>query len=166
MGKRGPAPKPTQLKILEGNRSKRPLNRREPVPPAGKVAPPAWLLARGRDSWAMKAWRRLAPRLQAMGVLTTVDTEALGLLCDTLALYLETSEVVAEKGATYRARSTTGRVIIKTRPEVAIAADAYKRVKSMMAEFGLTPSARSRVVTTKAESRDPFEEFLAGRQSS
>ena len=32
MGERGPAPKPSSLVLLEGNRSKRPLNTREPKP--------------------------------------------------------------------------------------------------------------------------------------
>ncbi len=38
MGQRGPAPKPTALRILEGNPGKRPLNASEPRPRAGRPA--------------------------------------------------------------------------------------------------------------------------------
>ena len=44
MATRGRKPKPTALKVLEGNPGKRPLNDREPVPPKGTLKCPAWLL--------------------------------------------------------------------------------------------------------------------------
>ena len=65
MATRGRKPKPTALKVLEGNPGKRPLNDREPVPPKGTLKCPAWLLPE-----AKKEWKRLAPALEAMGVLT------------------------------------------------------------------------------------------------
>ena len=37
---RGPPPKPTYLRILEGNPSKRPLNRNEPQPPPVETLDP------------------------------------------------------------------------------------------------------------------------------
>jgi len=51
----GPKPKPTAIKILEGNPGKRPLNLNEPKPL--QIAPecPDWLLAE-----AKKEWNRLA----------------------------------------------------------------------------------------------------------
>ena len=44
MATRGRKPKPTALKVLEGNPGKRPLNDREPVPPRAALKCPAWLL--------------------------------------------------------------------------------------------------------------------------
>ena len=43
MAIRGRKPKPTALKLLEGNPGKRPINEHEPVPPKGTVKCPTWL---------------------------------------------------------------------------------------------------------------------------
>ena len=43
MATRGRKPKPTALKLLEGNPGKRPLNEHEPIPPTGKIRCPSWL---------------------------------------------------------------------------------------------------------------------------
>lgn len=64
MATRGRKPKPTALKILEGNPGKRPINENEPIPPKGTVKCPTWL-----EPEAKKEWKRLAPSLEAMGVL-------------------------------------------------------------------------------------------------
>lgn len=37
MAARGRKPKPTALKVLEGNPGKRPLNDHEPIPPKGEL---------------------------------------------------------------------------------------------------------------------------------
>ena len=67
MAVRGRKPLPTALKELEGDRGKgrRPLNKDEPTPPQDNVKCPAWLMPE-----AKKEWKRLAPSLIAMGVLT------------------------------------------------------------------------------------------------
>jgi len=54
MGLRGPAPKPTSLVVLEGNRGKRSLNGNEPRPRAVKPKCPAYL-----DDYAVAEWKRL-----------------------------------------------------------------------------------------------------------
>lgn len=151
MGKRGPSKEPTAVKEAKGNPGRRPLNRDEPVPPSGPIEPPAWL-----QGHALEMWGEIAPGLIASKVLTTVDTPALALACDAYALYIECSKLLAEKGATYRVRSSTGRMISKPRPELAIAVDAYKRAKSMFQEFGLTPGSRSGIKVTPAGPEDKF----------
>ena len=73
MATRGRKPLPTALKELEGDRGKgrRPLNKDEPTPPQDNVKCPAWLMPE-----AKKEWKRLAPSLIAMGVLTEHDMTA------------------------------------------------------------------------------------------
>jgi len=78
MGKRGPAPKATNLKILEGNPSKRPLNNDEPQPESGAICP-EWL-----SENAQNEWRRLAPILESCGILTKADEDTLAAYCDAL----------------------------------------------------------------------------------
>ncbi len=65
MGRRGPAPKPTVLVLMEGNRGKRPINKREPKPDEFRHKPPEHL-----DAQAKKEWNRLVPILTRMKVLT------------------------------------------------------------------------------------------------
>ena len=59
MATRGRKPKPTALKLLEGNPGKRPLNDREPVPPRAALKCPAWLLpeAKRNGSGSRPRWK-------------------------------------------------------------------------------------------------------------
>ena len=81
---RGRKPKPTALKILEGNPGKRPQNPFEPVPVKGDIKCPDWLLPE-----AKKEWKRLAPALEAMGVLTMADQTAFEGYCQAYARWKE-----------------------------------------------------------------------------
>ena len=78
MGKRGPAPKPTALKVLQGNPGKRPLNDKEPEYEKSDelLKPPPYL-----STHAKKEWKRIAPMLLNNGLLTNVDISALGAYC-------------------------------------------------------------------------------------
>jgi len=72
MGRR---PKPTALKILEGNPGKRRLGRGTPTPLVGVPPCPAHLRGRARVAWV-----RIGEHLARMGVATSVDQDALELL--------------------------------------------------------------------------------------
>ena len=76
----GPPPKPTALKLVEGNPGRRPLNENEPKPPLATLKPPTWLDADGR-----KVWRQLAPGYHALGLLTELGVEAFAHACAKLA---------------------------------------------------------------------------------
>jgi phage terminase small subunit len=78
MAKRGPKPKPTAIKILEGTRADR-INELEPVYPLpdGVPAPPGWL-----HEYGVEHWRELAPLLHGQGILTQADLPAFANLCD------------------------------------------------------------------------------------
>ena len=78
---RGPAPKPTALRILEGNPGKRPLPQNEPQP-QGDAVMPDWL-----RPGAVKLWNEYAPLLTQLGVLTVADSEAFGQWCSLAAMF-------------------------------------------------------------------------------
>lgn len=158
MQKTGRPRKPTALKVLEGNPGKRPLPKDEPQVPLTSSRPPAWLKGRGRRGWG---W--VEPIVRGMRVLTDADKQALALLCDALGEYVECREILRETGRTYETSNKLGERMVKARPEVAMASDAWRRAARMMIEFGMTPSARSRVKATAEEKRDPFEEYLSGQ---
>ena len=88
MGARGPSPKPTNLKILEGNPGKRPLNLAEPQPEPGALCPD-WLSNR-----AQQEWKRLAPILERCGILTAADQNTLAAYCDALANYVRATRII------------------------------------------------------------------------
>lgn len=149
----GPAPKPTKLKILQGNPGKRPLNASEPQfsPDSGYC--PRWL-----SDEAKAEWRRVVPELAACGLLTVVDRAALEAYCESYAQWKEAMEALRDSGLTFKTESG----YVQQRPEVAIANSALKAMRAFMTEFGMTPSSRSRVhVPGKGEEADPFEEFLS-----
>lgn len=75
----GRHPKPTALKVLQGNPGKRPLPKNEPIPPGGEVEKPR--LRKG----ASRAWDRYAPMVIEMGLLTPVDVPAFAMLCNLIA---------------------------------------------------------------------------------
>ncbi|MCC7369681.1 MAG: phage terminase small subunit P27 family [Chloroflexi bacterium] len=136
MAGRGPAPKPTKLKVLAGNPGHEKLNRTEPKP--RPVAPkcPTWL-----DLEAKREWRRVAPELERLGLLTVVDMAALAGYCQSYSTWRTASRALAEHGLTYEAANGN----IRQRPEATIANKALAEVRQFCQEFGLTPSARSRM---------------------
>src|ERR1035441_1170657 len=72
LGLRGPPPKPTRIRMLEGNRARRPLPANEPQYPPGVAERPS-----GMSSGGKKIWDTLVREMAASGVLRTVDALAL-----------------------------------------------------------------------------------------
>jgi P27 family predicted phage terminase small subunit len=137
----GRKPKPTALKELTGNPGKRPLNRREPKPPRGPLDPPDHL-----SPEAAAKWHELAASFDQLGLLTTIDRVAFEGYCEVWARWCRAKKVVAAEGLTY----STGNGLIRKRPEVQIAAECERLMRQMAAEFGATPSSRSRVQMPEA----------------
>lgn len=78
---RGRKPKPTRLKVLNGNPGKRALPNDEPVP-TGEVVKPAWL----RPSAGI-LWDQYAPELIELGLITSIDVEKFGQWCTLAAMF-------------------------------------------------------------------------------
>jgi P27 family predicted phage terminase small subunit len=153
MGRR---PKPTHLKLIQGNPGKRSLNDAEPNPPRGVPSPPDHM-----TSAAKEAWNRLAPLLDQMGILTIADALELERLCECLAEVQECREVLQRLGGTYETKNLAGERMYRSRPEVARLADADRRFRSYALEFGLTPAARSQVRVTVGCTPDPLDRYFS-----
>ncbi len=80
---RGPKPKPTALKILEGDQPCR-INRNEPSLPFGCADTPPWLTDLAREHW-----NEIAPMLAKARVLTDGDRANLALMCESYAEWRE-----------------------------------------------------------------------------
>jgi P27 family predicted phage terminase small subunit len=147
-------PKPTKLKILNGNPGKRPLNENEPQP-TGTPTCPSWLNAE-----AKREWKRVCPELSRLGLLTVVDRAALAGYCVAYSRWKRAEEEV-NKGFSYQFVSNDFETKRGKKPEVQIAMDSLNQVKQFCAEFGLTPSSRARMVVPGAkESDDPIDKIL------
>lgn len=161
MGRRGPPPQPTVLKVLRGNPGKRPLPENEPKPRPIAPKPPAWL-----DPEARKEWKRVAPELERLGLLTCVDGAALETYCQHYAIMVralkELKQHVKEHGTimvTYTNKAGAENVV--PHPAIKVANEAAKVMRAFALEFGLTPSARARMALPgKRDEVDEFEEYL------
>lgn len=152
----GRRPKPTKLKLVTGNPGKRKLNDKEPKPAREIPSPPSHL-----TDWGKTAWGRLTVLLDGMGILTVADTMALERLCDLYAEILHLRQLIDIEGRTYTTKTQMGDFLIKANPAVSMLADADRRFKSYLVEFGLTPAARTKVqVNGGEEDDDPLNQFF------
>ena len=140
---RGRKPIPTVFKIAAGNPGKRPLNMKEPKP--RRVIPkcPEFL-----DEEARLQWRRTAKLLANSRIITELDAAALAAYCQTWSRW-----VWAEKNL-----QKFGPVILSPdkkypvhSPYLSIANKAMEQMVKMLAEFGMTPSSRSRIAAIDAD---------------
>lgn len=114
------------------------------------------------DDETRALWERLAPALAKVGTLTREDALALEMLCAAYSDYRRAVAMIAEAGEVYETEGQGG-AMLRAHPAVGMRNDAWRRVIAAAAEFGLTPSSRSRVAAAGGLPADPFEEFLAGR---
>ena len=151
MGKRGPPPKPTRLRVLEGNPSKRALNEREPLPPTGLPACPKEL-----DRAARAEWRRVGSVLEEMGVVTQVDGAALAAYCVLYSRWLQAESQIKKHGMLIR--SPNGHLMQS--PYLNIANRCLEKMRGFLQELGLTPASRSQVAVlpSRTVGRNPFLE--------
>jgi P27 family predicted phage terminase small subunit len=149
----GPPSKPTKLKVIEGNKGKRRLNTKEPQPRPVAGKRPYWL----REQ-AKRFWSRYVPILTRLGVFTEADGAAMILLAEAYADFRECLEVIKDKDKGYTFTTPSG--YEAQRPEVAIMRKARKDMESLLAHFGMTPAARSRLAIDLPEDPDEFEGLL------
>ena len=157
MAQRGRKPTPTAIKELEGNPGKRKLNDKEPKPEKKAPSCPKWL-----EPEAKKEWRRLAKKMELMGVLTEVDMAAFAGYCQAYARWKEAEEFITQHGTMVR----TPNGYLQQVPQVSIAQTNMKIMLKFCEQFGLTPSARSRIVGGEgaADPTDEMEALLGGEE--
>ncbi len=136
----GRKPIPNIIKIMRGNPGKRPLNKREPIPPKGTPDCPSHLM---KDAKA--EWRRMVPILESMGLLSTLDMAALSAYCQAYGRWQQ-----AEREMKRLTKKGTTGLLIKTmqgnyiqNPLLGIISRNIQLMHKFITEFGLSPSARS-----------------------
>lgn len=133
MGRRGPQPKPTQLRVLEGRVQHRPLPKGEPQPRIGAPTCPRWLDPAARAEWHLivNEWARAAPKL-----LTRVDGGVLENYCQARSRWMQAElDITADLAQGLRL----------DRSKVLIAAKYAAQVVVFGDRLGLSPAARTRI---------------------
>lgn len=130
--------KPNHLKILAGDREDR-INRNEPLPSEGEIAPPVQL-----SEGAQRVWNRLAPDLIDKGVLSAWDTDMFCVFCKAAATFYEVSEQI---GSEYTTAGSTKNTV--KNPLWQIMKEASETMRVVGAKFGLTPSDRAGLDTSE-----------------
>ncbi len=141
----GRKPKPTALRLITGNPGHRPINRNEPKPKPVLLPCPEFVQGEAR-----KAWDKVAKKLHKVGLLTEIDDMALAILCQSWAEYLDAAAQLQETGMLVK--SPNGYLMMN--PSLAILNQAVKKVRALLAEFGMTPGSRSRIHAAPAEEPD------------
>ncbi|MGB9780630.1 phage terminase small subunit P27 family [Caldanaerobacter sp.] len=151
MGARGPAPKPTALKVLLGNPGKRPLNRNEPKPEVGLPKCPSWL-----PKEVKKKWKELGQKLERIGLITKVDDMAFMMMLMHWYLACEAAKAISQEGLI--TKDSKGRP--RKNPLHQVLRDHSDSLKSYLSEFGLTPSSRSKLNVPQPEEQDDISALL------
>lgn len=154
----GKRPLPTAIKELQGTLQPCRANKNEPQPTITAPMAPEWMPD------AIKAvYNELALHFADLRIMSTADGKALELLADAYHEWKTARAFIYANGETYETETATGR-IIRVYPQVNIAADAYKRLRAMLIEFGATPAARSKVEVIKTPHKTSLDELIRRRK--
>lgn len=167
---RGRKPRPTHLKLVTGNPGRRPLNPNEPTPEQVLPTVPAHL-----SDEAKEEWKRLAQELHSLGLLTRIDRASFAAYCQAYGDWIEAEaqlkrygKVVKSPIRTVTRRRRDGTETTETiggypmqSPFLSIRNKALELMYRFGVEFGLSPSARSRVSATgQTFEDDPAKKYL------
>ena len=150
----GPPPKPTTLKKLAGNPGKRRLNEHEPRPPVPDRAPYA---PRYLCDEAQAEWRRITGVLLELGLYTEVDRTALAMYCQAFGRWVEAERELQRTGGPMM---ELGKGALLANPWVKQVETWFDRLRKMLAEFGLSPAQRSRVMAAAQPEQLSLAEML------
>jgi P27 family predicted phage terminase small subunit len=148
--KRGAKKTPTTLKVLNGNPGKRTIPEDEVKPKPLMPKKPSFLKGE-----AAKEWRRIAPKLEALGLLTEIDGSALADYCVSYAHWVECEIFLQQfshdkdgkfNGAMFK--TPTG--YMQQLPQVSMSLRYQKEMRDALSKFGMSPSDRAGLVTPKA----------------
>ena len=152
--------KPAHLKLLEGNRGHKPIGI-EPKPPPGVPEPPEHL-----DIYAKQEWEKISASLQYMGILSTIDQNALAAYCSAYSRWRTAEEEIQKRVA--KGGPLAGLVDITKSGNViqnclvGISNKAAGDMVKYASEFGMTPAARARLAIDPGKGKKSKFDGLIG----
>lgn len=144
-------PKPTALKLVEGNKGKRALNKQEPDPTyLSDLTPPGWLAPA-----AAEVWNEVAPKLRAAKVLTEIDVQLLAMGCVAIAQHRQAARRTGED--LVKSKIVEGKdgepsyVGEHVNPWLIVQSMSFKQAMAVFQQFGMSPAARTRIAINPQE---------------
>jgi P27 family predicted phage terminase small subunit len=156
MTARGARPLPTKLKAVRGTLRRGRTNVHEPDIAVEIPRCPAHLGAE-----AKREWRRVSEDLLGYGLLTKIDRAALALYCEAWGRWVEAEKALRTYGV--MVKSPSG--FPMQSPYLAVANKAMEQMRAMLAEFGMSPSSRTRVHATPPQRGENALEALLRRRN-
>jgi len=150
---RGRKPKPSAIRILTGNPGKRPIVAGEPQPPIPDGTP---YCPRHLNEPAKREWRRIVGILVDLGLYTEVDRAALAMYCQAWGRWVMAERKVQEEGEVIVSKMGG----LYQNPWLHVANRAWEQMRKVLAEFGLTPSSRTRLSVRAGEPEPSLADVL------
>lgn len=164
MGRRGPAAKPVELKVLEGNRGKRPMsvNLDSTFRPEAGMPP----VPKGLSPGARKVWKRLGAELLRYNLISAVYSDIFEELCETVSDVKELRHSLRARQNLLRAEGkdpmgafevTSPNGMPMQHPRYQILKSERQMMLSLLAKFGLSPAEQANVTTAIRAQLQLFE---------
>lgn len=148
---------PDHLKVVAGTDRPDRMNPNAPKAAAALPDAPEWLSAR-----AAELFEQLVAVIGPMGIGSSSDAAMLALVASRLEEVEICTALIEDGGRTFVSNVTyddEGRILsqqIKGHPAVAQRSEAMRHAQSLLAEFGLSPAARSKVSVSAPNEDNPF----------
>ena len=164
MGKRGPAAKPLELKVLEGNRGKRPISVNLDStfrPEAGMPTVP-----KGLSPGARKVWKRLGGELLRYNLISVVHSDLFEELWETVSDVKDLRHSMRARQNLFRSQGKDPMEAFEVvspnglpmqHPRYQILKSERQMMLSLLAKFGLSPSEQANVQTAIRAQLQLFE---------
>ena len=158
----GRRPTPTSKLKLSGSWRGKYDRKGEPEPEKVAPAKPEWL-----SEPAGRVWDQVTVILENMGVLSVADGLMLARYCELWCDWRESNDWIRKNGTTYPLRNKDNSVkCFMQFPQVGVRNNVGRELRHIECEFGLSPSARTRINIdlaggSKAKARNGKSRFFS-----
>lgn len=161
MGKRGPKPKPTAIRLLEGNPGRLPINPDE----IQCDLPPVMPHIVGADSFAAEEWHRIIAAMPP-NVYTALDVAVLTQYCLAWSMLMRAQHDLSTNGMMVVTNSwrdkQTGELVAEERivnPAAKLWAKAQEQLNKCTDRLGLSPGVRARMPIPQSRTKPNASKF-------
>ncbi|MDF1606965.1 phage terminase small subunit P27 family [Hoeflea sp. YIM 152468] len=148
------------MKAAKGNPGRRKIGS-DPVEAGGAVASsithPTWLKGPG-----LKIWKKIAPRLVALKLLTQTDADTFARYCRNYARWLSMQTRLDDMGEIYEIETASG-TVRRADPAYMIADRLERQLVSAESVFGLNPAERQRIFAARAAKTPGADDLFRGQ---
>jgi len=155
----GRKPKPTALKLITGNPGKRDLPKDE-AKAVGELSDCPDFVEGGARNY----WPYVTGLINSVpGVSKRPDETAAALMCQALSDFVEAGRALADNGGSYQDVETkVGGIMTRIHPAVAVRKTSFDQIMKICAEFGLTPSSRTRLkADLGGDKKNPNDKYFS-----